>query len=234
MEFCRKCGEAINDSSFCPSCGTPTSKEIAVNTNEPSMGLEEMNRLIVHFEPSRPWHEEFRNLTLEINEREHKLYLFSLIFPILWYILIVWFLSAGQGHKTFIGIVLALLLLGIPADIILVVRHFASKRNKAKLEEAKVKCDEVWDKLIGLYNSYGFCPLEFQYTNPVILDQLYPIIRNGRARTVGDALTILQQDIHNREMEAHAEETARQAKRSADAASKAATAATISAWNTRK
>lgn len=233
MSFCSKCGEALKGASFCPSCGTPVNDvAVAQGINAPSIGLEQMNSLVVHFEPSRPWFVEFHKLQSEVAERESKAYLGMIILPIIWYVIMLLLLFAGgEGFGT---VILGFIFLGIPGHVVLALRHVISKRNKKKALVAREQADAVWAKISELYDSYGFCPVEIGFTDPAILDMLYPIVRNGRARTVGDAITILEQDLHNQKVEANAAEAVRLAQETEKAAKQTARAASWTAWNTRR
>lgn len=233
MSFCSKCGEALKGASFCPSCGTPVNDvAVAHGNNAPSIGLEQMNSLVVHFEPSRPWFNEFHKLQGEIAERASKTYSGMLIIAIIWYILII--LLCIVGGTDFLGYILMLVFYGIPGHVVLALRYVFSKRNKKNLLIAQEQSDAVWTKISELYDSYGFCPVEIGFTDPAILDMLYPIVRNGRARTVGDAITILEQDLHNQKVEANAAEAIRLAQETEKAAKQTARAASWTAWNTRR
>lgn len=234
MSFCSKCGEALKGASFCPSCGTPVNDvAVAQGANAPSIGLEQMNNLVVHFEPSRPWHIEFHKLQSEIAERESRRYKIFLTPAVIWLLLIA-FLAIKVVDDTLFTRLLMFVVCGIPGFVLLAVRHLFMKRNQKKNLIAHEQADAIWQKISELYDSYGFCPIELGYTDPAILDMLYPIVRNGRARTVGDAITILEQDLHNQKVEADAAAAVKLAQETAKSAKEAATAAKWTAWNTRR
>ena len=100
------------------------------------------------------------------------------------------------GPALFVGIVL--LILGICL--------IASRSNKVSNAQKAVKdsvkrMEQIAQELAVHYNNYGYCQVGLEYTFPRTIEQIYEVIRQGRADTIKEAMNLIIYDEHNAEME---------------------------------
>lgn len=194
MAFCKQCGADIGDAVFCPSCGV--SQEVATVNSTPTQdprqqGLMEMDRMIKHFGAKRAVYDEYDAVSAQVAELSDK----SIVGPV------------GAGViSLLIGIFAEGWFWYVLAGVLIVAGVLMGKNNKNKLTIATARQNELEAELAELYKSYGYCPIGQEYTKPAILDNIYNVIRSGRASDPGMAINIIQQEIENAERKAREEE----------------------------
>ena len=218
MAFCRNCGTDMGGARFCPNCGAAVSGEAVAQYSAPTgmsprkQTLAEFDHLMNHFGPKQKWYDDYSAVTAEIEE-----------------------LSKGAGNGWIgagvISVIIGLfgdsffLFLAIAAGFV-ALGILAKKKNKKKLETATTRQAKISKKLIEHYEAYGDCPVGFNYTNPIILQAMYELVRDGRANTISEALNRLLDDMKQEEMHRLQVEATEAAK---DAAKNSREAATFSA-----
>ena len=231
MAFCKQCGTNLDGAKFCPSCGAAADGEIvpqsyhspaSVNADIRRQSLAEMNDMIRHFGAKSEQYYELDTVTAEIDKRSAKGYWGFLISGIITALLGYWMFTNSSG------VFLARIFFSfcIPAASIAAF-VLLRKKNKEKLDAARLKQSRLNKELDDLYNAYGYCSIGAAYTHPVILGKINNVIREGRANTPEGAINILLDDIRKDKMEQLAQVTA-------EAAASAAISAAQTERNTRK
>lgn len=248
MMICKECGMELNGERFCFHCGAPAGNEIVVQRREISysggdirrQSLADMNSMMNYFGMRSEEYNSADLLEDEITRRSQRGYYGWLTSGILMG-LAAYLLIKVSGNLDEIG---AYIVFGFPAAFALSMFALLRKRNAKKLRAAQERYTEITEELMEYYDAYGYCPLGFEYTHPVILAKIKDTIRKGRANTPETALNILLEDIHRDNMEAnmaataaataetarYSRETAHYSKQAARNAGRAAGYAAASYW----
>ena len=212
MMICKECGMELNGEKFCFNCGAPAGNEIVVQRREISysggdirrQSLAEMNDLIHYFGIRQAEYERADALADEIEIRQAKGFYGWFSTGVIM-TLISFFFMKITGTMDEIGMYI---FLGVPVGMVFTVFTLLRKHNAKKLNAAQEKYTVLITDLTEYYETYGYCPLGFEYTHPVILAKIKDTIRKGRANTPEAALNILLEDIHRDNMEANMAATA--------------------------
>ena len=188
--FCKNCGTELNGARFCPGCGAPADGEIvkisaAVDVRQQS--LAEMDNLIRYFSVKQSVFDEKDKAVKEMAECSAKSYAG-------WYVLAVAvFILGSLGPLSYLpGL--------IGAVVVLVLKSVLKKKNKKKIERLEEKIEKLEFELSEYHNAYGNCPLGVEYVDPVYLNALNRVMRQGRASTISEALNLLLTDLHQMKM----------------------------------
>lgn len=192
MAFCKQCGADLNGANFCAGCGTPADGNVAVQQAAPigadprQRSLADMEHMMNYFGSKTALYDEFDAVSAEVAERTQR------------------------GFGGWIGAAILSVIIGLFSNAIffyiaavpfVVVFVLQRKKNKEKLAVATARQNELASELDQLYADYGYCALGQEYTKPAILNELYSIVRKGRASTPGDAINIYLADLDKQKAE---------------------------------
>lgn len=198
--------DASREFGFCSYCGTKIvfEREAPLNATQAfadnrSAALDEITRIMDHFEPVA---DDFRRVDAvndEINFLSHKSYAGVI----------------GAGIVILIIGIIIMLCGGIPVGIavlivaiVLFVVPGVQKNNDSKtIEDLKEEKRDLSKLLMDRYNEYPNCPVGIEYCREDVLYDLYEYLRKGRAETIKEAINLLESDEHNAEMMRIAKET---------------------------
>ena len=198
--------DASREFGFCSYCGTKIvfEREAPLNATQAfadnrSAALDEITRIMDHFEPVA---DDFRRVDAvndEINFLSHKSYTGVI----------------GAGIVILIIGIIIMLCGGIPVGIavlivaiVLFVVPGVQKNNDSKtIEDLKEEKRDLSKLLMDRYNEYPNCPVGIEYCREDVLYDLYEYLRKGRAETIKEAINLLESDEHNAEMMRIAKET---------------------------
>ena len=126
-------------------------------------------------------------------------------------------LSNGKDLK--LGIIVFSIILGIPALLSLLMgspigllfllpilflcllKYNEGKKYKINSERIKERFKEVKLELVNNYNNYANCPIGFEYSNPEVIAIIKKTLISGRAESLKEAINIILDDIHKRNLE---------------------------------
>lgn len=243
MPFCVNCGnEYSTGSKFCNYCGAPTDNtsgqlqtqqlnqyvgnSVQSYLDERNNNLAELAKMYDYFMSYRKKYERFLFLT---NKLLHG-YTFipALVFGCIIlnvFIIVLFFGSLGRDP---VAVIVSLIGIPIGAGLIVLFILGTLDRNKKRKKLVEEK-DDVLDELWNHYISYGPCLLGFEYTFPETLDEIQALLMSGRANNIKEAINIMLDDNHKRQMESIATATAKYAARTASNTGIAA-AATVASF----
>ena len=198
--------DASREFGFCSYCGTKIvfEREAPLNATQAfadnrSAALDEITRIMDHFEPVA---DDFRRVDAvndEINFLSHKSYAGVI----------------GAGIVILIIGIIIMLCGGIPvgiavlivAIVLFVVPGVQKNNDQQTIENLKEEKRELSRLLFDKYNEYPNCPVGIEYCRSDVLYDLYEYLRKGRAETIKEAINLLESDEHNAEMMRIARET---------------------------
>lgn len=214
MAFCKNCGEALADAKFCARCGCPAEgivgKQIEpvgayVDADERKQNLSVMENMMCYFGEKTVQYEEYDTVCQEIESRTKTTHISWLVAAVIALVIAI------LGGYVFYAVV------------VLCVFAFSrlSKRNAEKLAIAEARREELWNELTQHYNNFGDCAVGLEYTNPSVLEELYDLIRKGRAKNPNEAINIYHADIRDMEFMERQEELLAETRRIEKATKKA-------------
>ncbi len=213
--FCSSCGTEIADGSvFCASCGASQSGTVVSARNQSNSiqstlaarkeVIEEMDRMIQHFEQKREQYNQYDDLVDTVVKKVRR----AAVPLLVWGIIIascgiIDVAMMGGGAKT-----VPVLAVSLSVGLLMIGGHIAINATRSK--QVKVMYAElcnIREELETHYKAFGPCLIGMTYTNPSILATIKETIQDGRADSPRDAINILLDDVHKDEMEALAEQT---------------------------
>ena len=221
MACCVKCGyQMADDSSFCPKCGTPFGGGVnnqmmqpgTLSEQERRRALEELPKMIAYFKPMQKKYDKYDS----IGERIMKIDDAKKPFPVLmigivllalspcFFARIHYYLERFTNLPVVKIVNLVKFLMFVPGIlfILLFIGILISRKiRKKKLYE---KLAAISMELEAHVQGYGYCPVGAEYSNPKILEQIYSLIKSGRANTPSEAINVMIEDAHRTEMEIEA------------------------------
>ena len=220
MAFCKQCGTDLNGANFCPSCGTAADGQVVaqqsnVVTDPRQRSMNDLENMLQYFGAKKDTFDEYDKVYAEVEDRAARTYA-------------GWI--AGAILCAIIGWIGGNPLFFVLAVVCVVVRIPQTKKNKEQLEIVQARLAELEAELTEYYKDYGYCPVGYEYVRPEILQQLYDLIRKGRANNPGDAINIYLADLNQQEMLRLQQEATDAAKLTAKNSKKAARYASASFW----
>ena len=161
--------------------------------------LNELQNMYAYFSQKKAAYDEFDRLDnlVAVNSRPISKAgkTWGIIFLVIGGLLGIIGVNTG-GASLFIAV--ALIVIGL----CMVLSHSSKVDNAKKTVDESVKrMEEIGQELAAHYNNYGYCPVGLEYTFPRTLEQIYEVVRQGRADTIKEAMNQIVYDEHNAEME---------------------------------
>lgn len=203
MAFCSKCGVKLaENANFCSACGADCRQEPNTRQEFGSVivdgyvtrmrEMEEIQRIAFYFLPKKKEYKRRERLWSKIR-------LYSKKYPPAWFILFCVLLGGfavryaltallfGYIDMLFIGlaIVFGLFIIG------LLLEKFHLRCRSKKIKKMILSLNELEEELFTYYKGYGDCVVEFEYTDPQMLAQIYRMLSRGEANSISDAVKIL-------------------------------------------
>lgn len=203
LAFCSNCGAKLEENvNFCSACGADcrqepnTRKEFGSTIIDGHFTrmreMEEIQRMAFYFSPKQKEYKKRERLWSKIR-------LYSKKYPPAWFILfcvlLAWFAARYVltailcGHMDMLAVGLAavcgLFIIGS------LLEKFHLRCRSKKIEKMICSLNELEEELFTYYKGYGDCAVEFEYTDPQTLAQIYTMLNRGEANSIADAAKIL-------------------------------------------
>lgn len=188
--------ESNNEIGFCSFCGTAIKLREIFELRHMNVGissgdsrataLAEAEKLIEYFEQTKSLYKKSKE-NIEILNGD------SSSMSAICFLGVIFFLfgSAISGFAFIVGLPFAIIGGIITSWSVYMINHHAKEAKQAELENEQIEM-----QLHRIYNEYNNCPLGIEFTNPNSLNAIYQYIRQGRAYSIKEALSLYLNDIN--------------------------------------
>lgn len=233
--FCSNCGKEILDNSkFCPHCGSAVNQVEVTKTTE----VVSQNGLLDKLIDCKNYFSQISNLydfhrigSNLINnaawiKKVNKKFAEGLICFLLGIITFIPTINAViKSDWVLILVLWEVLVIEIVFAIVGGVMTAIYNKHKSTISFYQEKLPVIDGKIAEHYNKYTNCPISIEYSDPSAIEKIITYLHSGRAENLKEAINVYEDECHKEQMMT-------EMKQMKAAAQEAATAATITAINT--